>query len=267
MHHVGRNIKTHYPRHIEKSKLGSFNRSFMSRKKKRRNYLVSIQGEDVKVDYSGLKKMKESLTFDEVQQLIEVCETLGEKALIEVAVATGIRRSDIVKIEINRIDLQNNKIVFWEEKKDRLWMVSLPPELVQTLTMYIRTLPKDQRYLFKFSGRTAYNKLQVILLRTNIRKHIPFHALRRTYIRLSKRMGRDTRFVMDQTGDSARVILEEYEGYTTDEMVEMMKEDNILRRSRKTRNENDLSISALWFKSEIRRHNGVLKNLNDFDIN
>ena len=238
----------------------------MPRKDRKRKYKVDFQGKDIKVDYSGLKKMKESLTFSEVQQLIDVCETLEEKALIEIAVATGIRRSDIVKIEINRIDLQNNKIVFWEEKKDRLWMVSLPPELVQTLKMYIRSLPRDQRYIFQFSGRTAYNKLQMILMRTNIRKHIPFHALRRTYIRLSKRMGRDTRFVMDQTGDSARVILEEYEGYTTDEMVEMMRKDNILRRSRKTRDEGDLSISALWWKSEIRRQNVHLKILDDFNI-
>ncbi len=238
----------------------------MPRKVRKRKYKVDFQGEDIKVDYSGLKKMKESLTFSEVQQLIDVCETLEEKALIEIAIATGIRRSDIVKIEINRIDLQNNKIVFWEEKKDRLWMVSLPPELVQTLKMYIRSLPRDQRYIFQFSGRTAYNKLQMILMRTNIRKHIPFHALRRTYIRLSKRMGRDTRFVMDQTGDSARVILEEYEGYTTDEMVEMMRKDNILRRSRKTRDEGNLSISALWWKSEIRRQNGHLKILDDFNI-
>ncbi len=219
----------------------------MTRKDRKRKYRVDFQGEDIKVDYSGLKKMKESLTFSEVQQLIDVCETLEEKALIEIAVATGIRRSDIVKIEINRIDLQNHKIVFWEEKKDRLWMVSLPPELVQILKMYIRSLPRDQRYIFQFSGRTAYNKLQMVLMRTNIRKHIPFHALRRTYIRLSKSMGRDTSFVMDQTGDTARVILEEYEGYTTDEMVEMMREDNILRRSRKTRDEKDLSISALWW--------------------
>ena len=238
----------------------------MPRKDKKRKYRVDFQGEDIKVDYSGLKKMKESLTFEEVQQLIDVCETLEEKALIEIAVATGIRRSDIVKIEINRIDLKNHKILFWEEKKDRLWMVSLPPGLVQTLKMYIKSLPKGQRYLFVFSGRTAYNKLQVVLTRANIRKHIPFHALRRTYIRLSKRMGRDTRFVMDQIGDTARVILEEYEGYTTDEMVEMMREDNILRRSRKTRDEIDLSISALWWKSEIRRQSGNLKKLNDFDI-
>ena len=113
-------------------------------------------------------------------------------------------------------------------------------------------------------------------------------------------MGRDTRFVMDQTGDTARVILEEYEGYTTDEiatnpkirlpfavamkqvfhltlkvvtlgkvsaqMVEMMRKDNILRRSRKTRDEGKLSISDLWWKSEIRRQNGHLKILDDFNI-
>ena len=44
-------------------------------------------------------------------------------------------------------------------------------------------------------------------------------------------MGRDIRFIMDQTGDSARVILEAYEGYTVDEMVDLMEEDSILRRS------------------------------------
>ena len=37
---------------------------------------------------------------------------------------------------------------------------------------------------------------------------------------------------MDQTGDSARVILEAYEEHTVDEMVDLMEEDNILRRSR-----------------------------------
>ena len=88
------------------------------------------------MDYFGLKKIKESLTFAEVQQLIDACETMGEKALIELAIVTGIRRSDLVNIEINRIDLENRKLVFWEEKKDRLWMVALPPEVNQTLKMY-----------------------------------------------------------------------------------------------------------------------------------
>jgi hypothetical protein len=68
------------------------------------------------------------------------------------------------------------------------------------------------------------------MMRSKQKTLIP--AFRRTYIRLSKRLGRDTRFVMDQTGDTARVILEAYEGYTVDEMVDLMEDDNILKRSR-----------------------------------
>jgi len=78
--------------------------------------------------------------------------------------------------------------------------------------------------------------LQRVMRRACIDKQLSFHDLRRTFIRLSKRMGRDIRFVMDQTGDTARVIMEEYEGYTVDEMVEMMNEDNIIRRARSTIN-------------------------------
>jgi len=238
---------------------------FMSRTKKKRNYKVSYRGKKIDVDYSLLKKLKESLTFKEVQTVIDACETLEEKAIVELSVSTGIRRADLVNLEINRVDLENHKITFWEEKKDRIWMVALSPEVVQTLKMYIRSLPKDQRFLFNISDRTLYNRLQTILRRTNIRKHIPFHALRRTYIRLSKRLGRDTRFVMDQTGDTARVILEEYEGYTVDEMVNMMKEDNIIRRARRTRLENSQSIAKIWWKSEIRFIEGRIRTLDEFN--
>lgn len=233
----------------------------------RRRFNVPMYGECLEVDYKLLRKLKESLTFAEVQILLDSCETITEKALIETAISTGIRRKDIVNIEVNRVDLENRKITFWEEKKDRLWMVAIPPELVQTLKMYLWAKPVDQRYLFEFSGKTAYNILQKVMKRSGIRKHVPFHGLRRTFIRLSKRMGRDTRFVMDQTGDTARVILEAYEGYTVDEMAEMMKEDNILRRAKKTRDQGSLSVSDLWSESEIMIRDGKMKKLDDFDKN
>lgn len=204
----------------------------MSMKRRKRRYRVRFKQRPLNIDYKLLNKIKESLTFDEVNRVLNACETLEERALIELAVNTGIRRNDIVDIEIDRIDIERRRIAFWEEKKDRYWMVAISPEVTQTIKMFIQTLPRSQRYLFNFSGRTAYNILQRLVERANIQKHIPFHALRRTFIRLSRRMGRDIRFVMDQTGDSARVILEAYEGYTVDEMVDLMEDDNILKRSR-----------------------------------
>lgn len=204
----------------------------------KRKYVSTFNSQAENIEWETLKKIRHSLTFRELFTLISACDNLQEKSLIELAVSTGIRRSDIVNIEINRIDLKKQRLIFWEEKKDRIWMVALPPEVVQTLRMYIKSLPKRQRYLFRFSGRTAYNVLQRLLVKAGIEKHLSFHDLRRTFIRLSKRMGRDIRFVMDQTGDTARVITEEYEGYTADEMVEMMNEDNILRRANKSVEEN-----------------------------
>jgi len=185
---------------------------------------------------------------------------------LALTVSTGIRRNDFVQIEINRIDFDESKLIFWEEKKDRPWIVALCPELSQTLKMYIGTLPKDQRFLFEFSGRTAYNIVQKLLLKARIHKHIPFHALRRTCIRLSKKMGRDIRFVMDQTGDTTRVIIEEYEGYTVDEMAEMLQEDNILRRARVSMESGREGLSALWQKPKIVEMSGQKVNLDDFNV-
>ena len=205
-------------------------------RRRRKRYVSDFHHKSETIEWEVLRKIRQSLTFSELQLVLINCNTLREKALIELAVTTGIRREDIVRIEINRIDLQQQKLIFWEEKKDRLWMVAMPIELVHTLKMYMDTLPREQRFLFNFSGRTGYNILQRVLDRACINKHLSFHDLRRTFVRLSKRMGRDIRFVMDQTGDTARVITEEYEGYTVDELVELMNEDNILRRAQETMN-------------------------------
>lgn len=182
-----------------------------------------------KGNVTDFRHKKESLSFEELQWVINACEALEDKLLIELAATTGIRRGDIVNIKINNIDLERKVLQFWEEKKDRFWSVALEPEVCQILKMYINER-KGQQDLFTFSGRTAYNRFQYLLKEAGIRM-MPFHSLRRTFIRLSKRMGRDIRFVMDQTGDTARVIIEEYEGYDLDELADMMKKDSILKRA------------------------------------
>ena len=179
---------------------------------------------DKKRDFSVLNMKKESLTFEELAAILSMCDTLEDECLIKLAVTTGIRREDLVKVEVMNVDLDRGTIVFWEEKKDRPWMVALEPDMVKTLRQYLNMLPKGSKYLFGFTGRTAYNKFQDLCKRAGISKHLSFHALRRSFIRLSKQLGRDMRFVMDQTGDSARVIMEEYEGYTPDEMVQKLRD-------------------------------------------
>ena len=175
----------------------------------------------------------ESLTLEEVRRLIRATDRIEIKALFELALTTGIRRDDIVKIDRHRIDFERGYLEFWEKKKKRNWRVFLEPDVLSTLRMYVRTLPKSQRELFKFSDRTGYTYLQKYLKKAGITKHIRFHDLRTTFIRLSRKMGREIKYVMQQTGDSAEVILEHYDHLSDEEMSEITN-DGILKRAEET---------------------------------
>lgn len=186
-------------------------------------------------------RSKESLTFEEVGLLLNACDVLKERALLELDIETGIRREDVVGIELMNVKLDEMTILFWEEKKDYPHTVFLSNEVITTLKMYINTLPKGERFLFPaekgsgkhMSGRHAYNVLQRNVEKAGIKKHLEFHALRRTFVRLSKLMGRDMKFVMEQTNDTARTLVEEYEGYSIDDMKKLMERDSILKRVHK----------------------------------
>jgi len=143
-------------------------------------------------------------------------------------VTTGIRREDIVGIDLSNIDWQNNTLTFWEQKKRRFWTVPLEADTVTTLKMYINTLPKGQKKLFNFTGRTAYNHLQGYLKKANIKKKIPFHALRTTFVKRSKELGRDIKAVQQITGDSERTILKHYSEWTMDELKEIIDKKSII---------------------------------------
>lgn len=196
-------------------------------------------------------KFKESLTFTELKTVLNNCLTIEDRALIELGVTTGIRREDIVDIDIENVDLDKKRIKFWEEKKDRWYIVPIEPETIITLSQYIHTLPPGQRKLFDFSGRTAYRRLQHVLRRAGISKHIEFHGLRRSCMRLSKAMGRDIRYVMDLTGDTAETILREYEGYSIEEMNDLNEKDSIMKRVHEMR-ENKAAYKK-WLLSELKK--------------
>ena len=204
---------------------------------------------------------KEALTFEELRKVLDSCESLEEETMIKVAVTTGIRREDFALIELMNVNLEDRTITFWEEKKDRAWKVPLEPSVVQVLKKYIPTLPANEKYLFPKSGRTYYRRFNAILSRAGF-PSMRFHDLRRTCMRLSRSMGRDIRFVMDLTGDKAETILQEYEGYTIDEMNKLLDENGILdhtislgdlkERKRK------LLLEIDRIEEELSKRNGVV---------
>lgn len=181
------------------------------------------------------KSGQDALTADEAHLLLEKTGTMLDRALIRFAIATAMRREDVVNVQLKDVDLETRKVRFWEQKKNRNWEASFDQATADELRRYASTLPKGTPWLFP-SGRdpknhiddkTAYNRLQTALRNAGLRQR-PFHALRATFIKLAKKRGWSIEQVMDQTGDSFRVIKEHYETPSADEMSQVAKEKPLL---------------------------------------
>ena len=174
-----------------------------------------------------------SLTEDEYQKLIMACETVEEELLITMAVELGLRRSDISKIKIADIDLEHNRVSYFEHKKDRIRTIPMPPRLVQLVKKYMATLPKTgrrQKMLFKwgastFGDKTAYRRLQVLKERAGIRtgEPLPFHALRATCIKFKQKKGWSPEQAARLIGDTVRVVQQHYATPSDQELQELME--------------------------------------------
>ena len=146
-----------------------------------------------------------SLSEAEQIMLIDVAETFEDVVLFKLALCTGIRREDIVRVERANLDIEGRKLKFWEAKKKRVWTIPLPESIIPDLTRFLNTSP-NQKLLFSMSGRTAYRHLQKYIKKAGITKHIAFHDLRRTFVKTAKKRGLSPQAVAQITGDSLSTI-------------------------------------------------------------
>lgn len=166
---------------------------------------------------------QDALTPGEYEKLCDACSSIEDEALLKFTVATGLRREDVVRVERQNVDLEAGFITYSEKKKGgRIRRISIGSRLCTLLTKYLKTVPKDQKLLFDFCGKTAYNKLQELCDVAGIRRR-PFHALRATCVKRCQAAGWTPEQVCKLTGDTLRVIQEHYSTPSESEMGEVAK--------------------------------------------
>lgn len=180
---------------------------------------------------------RKSLSQANVDSLLAVITDLEHSALIMLAISTGIRREDIVRIKQADFDYETRKLSFYESKKNRIHTVYVPLNVANTLQMVKKSNKKDL-YMFPgnsekkngkghLSGRNAYNILNRYLEKAGLEKR-PFHSLRSTCIKLCQKKGWQPIETAELTGDSLTVIQEHYMVPSDQEMKEVSKEKAII---------------------------------------
>ena len=150
------------------------------------------------------------LTLEEANLLLRSIDNVPDHALILTGLYTGMRISEISSLEEISINEGEGRIHIWDEKKDRYRDVYVPGEVISVLKRHINAMTrgKDPR-LFPYSHKTIERKIQIWTEKA-LGKKKSWHAIRHTYISLSRELGIPMEIVMQNTGDAAATILKYY---------------------------------------------------------
>lgn len=189
-------------------------------------------------DTSGAK----ALTPGEAEKTLDACHELEHEALLALAMTTGMRRADVVRVEWANVDFDRRWVRFREKKKgDEPHEVPLGGRALKCLRQLatsrdpVGKLECRATYVFPspwgdkghLSGRTAWNWLQRALERAGLEER-PFHSLRATAVKLADKRGWPIQKAAALLNDTEETVLQHYRTPTPEEMVQTAEENPIL---------------------------------------
>ena len=171
----------------------------------------SLNSEKLKTDIKERKRhSNDPLTREEIETLLNGTDNITDHTLFFIGFYTGMRVSEIVSMEDISLNENEGRIHIWDEKKNLYRDIYVPSELFSVARRYINTLKdrKDPR-IFPISTKTAERKIEYWTSKV-LGKTKSWHAVRHTYISLSRELELPMEIVIANTGDTPATILKYY---------------------------------------------------------
>ena len=163
------------------------------------------------------KKLRSSLSIEEVERLRLACKTTRERALIEFLVSTGCRLSEIVNINISQLNFNDNSvIVTGKGNKQRLVYFNEKTKLY--IDNYLKERTDDNEALFiydkkpysRLRGRGIECTINRIAERAELDKSIFPHLFRHTFATMGLRNGVSIVSIQSLLGHTSIMTTERY---------------------------------------------------------
>lgn len=180
------------------------------------------------------QKKKERLTDEEIEDIRDACNTLKEKALLELLLSTGMRVGEVSALNLSDLDLHHKQVSIYGEKTNRYRTGLLTTKAVKALRQYINSREYCTDALF-ICDRKPYNRLQNssiekmvkdIAKRAGItRIPVTVHVYRKTFASIMYKKTKDVLMVSKLLGHAKTDMTVQY--YLIDDIDDMQYRYNI----------------------------------------
>jgi integrase/recombinase XerD len=132
------------------------------------------------------EKTKETLTSNEIKQLIDFTLNMKHKLMISMLYATGVRVSELITIKVGDIDFPRRLLLVKQGKGNKDRYTILSDNVIKELNGYLRTRKNKSHYLFETSkGHITSSTVQAVLKnakkKAKIKKSVTPHVLRHSF--------------------------------------------------------------------------------------
>lgn len=174
------------------------------------------------------KRLPVVLTKDEIRKMLEATENLKHKLLMEIMYASGLRVSEIIKLKIKDVDLEEGiiRVILGKGKKDRQTILS--KRAIGDLKNFLETKKDNNQYLFtgaQNKGHLSTRSAQKIVLRAaklvGIKKDISCHSLRHSFATHLLEKGVDIRYIQKLLGHKRLETTQIYTQVSTQKLKEI----------------------------------------------
>lgn len=179
------------------------------------------------------KTGEKSLTPQNQKRLMGAIDVFKDEVLIKVDLALGARRSDIIRLTWENIDVEKCAITYLQKKKgDKVHTAYVPPGIILLLKKWREFCPgkwvfPGQSTGTHLCGRTAYNIFNKYMRAAGIiqqKECWPFHSLRATCVKNLQNAGWNIEKAAKHIDDTTETVMECYSTPSTFEMMEAAKE-------------------------------------------